>query len=272
MSMKKEQPMEVPVIHEYLEEIDIINDYSNTYKSFRRSFHSLEKLLEISEAHVYSHLIFNNAIKDLYNKKNELENEGKLLLKEYFNSDEFYNKTDETVMDYNKNLLMKDENYFCEKINRGLVLKSSMEKCQIDILKIMIALKKEFLLLLVNDTKKTYLKLIEKVNDTQVQNYLLITEDIDKIVSYKLKCTLLEEQGSPLEYDYFKVRDYGFELERVKEEFKDFVNLETTFICAADDEKKENQAISRDKKQFLFNVILFIIAIINIVVFILELF
>jgi len=243
------------VIHEYLRDIDLIDDLFVVSKESRLSYNYLISVRTFFNTHLHTYEKNEDIIKDFHNRINTIE--------ESYSTIEELALTSEPDIVGDSIVPLKSKTEIdpitLYRIVRGHIeLKSKIDKLQVDILRY---LTDEMLKIITKFTeRKPYFKDIE--SDIHIGMLLRSTfmhsADEDKVTTYKVTCKqkeLINELKDDKIFlpEFLKISDYSFQLEKSRELYKFMYESFNKTIMSIPKIEEEQYLKELNKKQYNLN-------------------
>ena len=282
----------VDVLTENLVKIDLIDDYWNIQKKCRKDFYNLRSLkIRIDNI---SFIVGTNRSKEEIERikkyRSELSKRAKILLNEfelhdkklktknqYLNEDNGGINTDEVAIDKEDELYyLVDIKDILTHLREAIILRSNINMLQKEILEELINEQEYIDSILIDDSISG--EWLQYQNDQLIKKIFNHSTDEDRIDTYEidiknrsLKKELIKDTGIQLPV-YENCKNVDFDLNYLRDRFKDAFDLQIKICDIKDKNKKEEIQECRNRKQHNFNIMITIATIVATIIYLIDLF
>lgn len=282
----------VDVLTENLVKIDLIDDYWNIQKKCRKDFYNLRSLkIRIDNI---SFIVGTNRSKEEIERikkyRSELSKRAKILLNkfelhdkklktknQYLNEDNGGINTDEVAIDKEDELYyLVDIKDILTHLREAIILRSNINMLQKEILEELINEQEYIDSILIDDSISG--EWLQYQNDQLIKKIFNHSTDEDRIDTYEidiknrsLKKELIKDTGIQLPV-YENCKNLDFDLNYLRDRFKDAFDLQIKICDIKDKNKKEEIQECRNRKQHNFNIMITIATIVATIIYLIDLF
>lgn len=282
----------VDVLTENLVKIDLIDDYWNIQKKCRRDFYNLRSL-KIRIDNISFIVGTNRSEKEIERKKkyrSELSKRAEILLNKFELHDNKLKAKNQYLNEYNGSINTdevaidkEDELYYLVDIKdilthlrEAIILRSNINMLQKEILEELINEQEYIDSILIDDAISG--EWLQYQNDQLIKKIFNHSTDEDRIDTYQIdinnrsiKKEFIKDTGIQLPV-YEKCKNVDFDLNYLRDRFKDAFDLQIKICDIKYKNKKEEIQESRNRKQHNFNIMITIATIVSTIIYLIDLF
>ncbi|MDU2491195.1 MAG: hypothetical protein E7D27_11525 [Clostridium celatum] len=282
----------VDVLTENLVKIDLLDDYWNIQKKCRKDFYNLRSLkIRIDNI---SFIVVTNRSKEEIERikkyRRELSKRSEILLNkfelhdkklkiknQYLNEDNGSISKDEVAIDKDDELYyLVDIKDILTHLREAIILRSNINMLQKEILEELINEQEYIDSILIGDEING--EWLQYQNDQLIKKIFNHSTDEDRIDTYEIdiknrsiKKDLMKDTGIQLPV-YEKCKNVDFDLNYLRDRFKDAFDLQIKICDIKYKNKKEEIQECRNRKQHNFNIMITIATIVATIIYLIDLF